>query len=135
MFSQVLGSDLIWVISSAELSSTSLPSNPPTPPSKTTEALKLALKSVKSELNTLKVQWEGDREQLLGQKAVLQDAANRLNMDLEAKKSEAEQALQSGRQHASLETVSEANIVILLSHWSSRSLGRPKVLWTILKMP
>jgi hypothetical protein len=126
---------LTCFVSSLELSSTSLPSNPPTPPSKTTEALRLALKTVNSQLSTLRSQWDGERNQLLGEKAVLQDAANRLNMQLGAAKGEARQALESGRQDVNEEAKARTNVetvsaaaddrTVFRSYWSYRNSGKP----------
>ncbi|KAJ7491999.1 hypothetical protein FB451DRAFT_1360785 [Mycena latifolia] len=59
---------------------TSLPSEPPTPPTRTSEALRTELHSVNSHLAKMKKQWEEEKKKLLGEKAVLQDAANRLNL-------------------------------------------------------
>ncbi|KAJ8079575.1 hypothetical protein PM082_011162 [Marasmius tenuissimus] len=56
-----------------------LPSEPPTPPTRTSEALKANLQSVNAQLADLKNQWDKERRQLEGEKVVLQDAANRLN--------------------------------------------------------
>lgn len=58
----------------------SLPSEPPTPPTRTSEALRADLHSVNSHLAKMKKQWEEERQKLLGEKAVLQDAANQLNV-------------------------------------------------------
>ncbi|KAJ7255461.1 hypothetical protein B0H12DRAFT_533693 [Mycena haematopus] len=65
--------------SSLDAFNSSLPSEPPTPPTRTSEALRADLHSVNSQLAKMKKQWEEERQKLLGEKAVLQDAANRLN--------------------------------------------------------
>ncbi|KAL0576236.1 hypothetical protein V5O48_005746 [Marasmius crinis-equi] len=56
-----------------------LPSEPPTPPTKTSEALKANLRSVNDQLAEMKKYWDEERRQLQGEKNVLQDATNRLN--------------------------------------------------------
>ncbi|KAJ7781957.1 hypothetical protein DFH07DRAFT_1017858, partial [Mycena maculata] len=66
--------------SSLDAFNTSLPSEPPTPPTRTSEALRADLHSVNSHLAKMKKQWEEEKQKLLGEKAVLQDAANRLNV-------------------------------------------------------
>lgn len=66
--------------STFEISNSSLPTEPPTPPTKTSEALRANLQSVNSQLTAMKEQWESEKRRLLGEKAVLQDATNRLNM-------------------------------------------------------
>ncbi|KAJ7105464.1 hypothetical protein C8R43DRAFT_1165567 [Mycena crocata] len=66
--------------SSMDAFNSTLPSEPPTPPTRTSEALRSDLHSVNSHLAKMKKQWEEEKEKLLGEKAVLQDAANRLNV-------------------------------------------------------
>ncbi|KAJ7117849.1 hypothetical protein C8R44DRAFT_832392 [Mycena epipterygia] len=68
--------------SSVDAFSASLPSEPPTPPTRTTDALRADLHSVNSHLAKMKKQWEEEKNKLLGEKAVLQDAANRLNVQV-----------------------------------------------------
>ncbi|KAJ7180785.1 hypothetical protein C8R46DRAFT_885504 [Mycena filopes] len=58
----------------------SLPTEPPTPATRTSEALRADIHSVNSHLGKMKKQWEEEKQKLLGEKAVLQDAANRLNI-------------------------------------------------------
>ncbi|KAF8586444.1 hypothetical protein K439DRAFT_1631700 [Ramaria rubella] len=96
--------------SSIEGSTTSLLSDPPTPPSKTTEALRSALKNVNSELSTLRLQWNNERNKLIGERAVLQDAASRLNKELGTAKSEAKRALENGQQENEEGAKARANI-------------------------
>jgi hypothetical protein len=67
----------------------SLPSEPPTPPTRTSEALRSDLRSVNSQLAKMKKDWEHERQKLLGEKAVLQDAANRLNVQVRTAENEA----------------------------------------------
>ncbi|KAJ6514991.1 hypothetical protein C8R47DRAFT_1190230 [Mycena vitilis] len=68
--------------SSMDASNSFLPSEPPTPPTRTSEALRSDLHSVNSHLAKMKKQWEEEKQKLIGEKAVLQDAANRLNVQV-----------------------------------------------------
>lgn len=61
---------------------------PPTPPTRTSEALRKNVQSLNTHLDTLKVQWEDEKRQLLGEKAVLQDAANRLTAEVKDARAE-----------------------------------------------
>ncbi|KIJ55564.1 hypothetical protein M422DRAFT_151101 [Sphaerobolus stellatus SS14] len=83
--------------SSLEVSTSSLPPNPRTPPSKKVETLSQALQTKTTELDALRSQWDTERRHLLGEKAVLQDATKRLNKELNATKSEAKRVLDDGR--------------------------------------
>ncbi|KAF7308937.1 PACT-coil-coil domain-containing protein [Mycena kentingensis (nom. inval.)] len=67
--------------SSMDAFNATLPSEPPTPPTRTTDALRSDLRSVNANLTKMKQQWEDEKKRLLGEKAVLQDAANRLNVE------------------------------------------------------
>lgn len=78
-----------------ETSIDDLPTEPPTPPTKTSEALRANLWSVNSHLETMKKEWEDERRNLVGEKAVLQDAANRLNMKVQTAKEETKKAAES----------------------------------------
>ncbi|KAI9064084.1 hypothetical protein FKP32DRAFT_1625808 [Trametes sanguinea] len=71
-----------------EASTMSLPSEPPTPPTRTTEALRSELKEVNSQLEAMKKTWDEERKKLLGENAVLQDAATRLNVEVRNAKDE-----------------------------------------------
>ncbi|KAF7308394.1 PACT-coil-coil domain-containing protein [Mycena chlorophos] len=77
-----------------------LPSEPPTPPTRTTDALRSDLRSVNANLNKMKKQWEEEKERLLGEKAVLQDAANRLNVKARTAEDEARQAAAATKRSA-----------------------------------
>jgi hypothetical protein len=59
---------------------------------------------VNSELTTLRSQWDIERRRLLGEKAVLQDAASRLNVELGAVRDEARRALGNGHDEARART-------------------------------
>ncbi|KAI0694558.1 hypothetical protein C8T65DRAFT_666568 [Cerioporus squamosus] len=66
----------------------SLPAEPPTPPTRTSEALRSELKEVNAQLDSMKRVWEDERRKLLGENAVLQDAATRLNAEVRDVKDE-----------------------------------------------
>ncbi|KIK90884.1 hypothetical protein PAXRUDRAFT_831297 [Paxillus rubicundulus Ve08.2h10] len=83
--------------SSQDISHSCLPSNPPTPPTKTSEALRLELHSVNAHLDVMKKQWQDEKRQLLGEKAVLQDAANRMDTEVRNAKDEARRATEAER--------------------------------------
>lgn len=74
-----------------------LPHEPPTPPTRTSEALKANLQSVNKHLDELRNQWEGEKKKLLGEKAILEDAANRLNGQVKSSKDEANKIAESNR--------------------------------------
>ncbi|KAH9479344.1 hypothetical protein JR316_0007934 [Psilocybe cubensis] len=67
------------------------------PPTKTSEALKANLESVNKHLEELKSQWEAEKRVLLGEKAVLEDAANRLNSQVKNTKEEARKIAEQTR--------------------------------------
>jgi chromosome segregation ATPase len=60
-------------------------------PAKTSKSLKAELQAVNKELASMKKQWREERRQLLGDNAVLKDAANRLNLQIQDVKERAEQ--------------------------------------------
>lgn len=80
-----------------ELVPDQLPHEPPTPPTRTSEALKANLQSVNKHLDGLRNQWEEEKKKLLGEKAVLEDAANRLNGQVRHSKEEARKIAESKR--------------------------------------
>lgn len=91
--------------SSFEITTGHLPSEPPTPPTKTSEALRANLQSVNTQLDTMKKQWETEKKQLLGEKAVLQDVAKRLNLQVRSVKEEVKtERAKAGSQGVSHET-------------------------------
>ncbi|KAG1860628.1 hypothetical protein DFJ58DRAFT_715534 [Suillus subalutaceus] len=99
--------------SSLDVSHSGLPSNPPTPPTKTSEALRLDLHAVNRELDTMKQRWEEEKRHLLGERAVLQDAANRMNMEIRSAKDEAKKATEASRRsRADTREVERAKAVI-----------------------
>ncbi|KAI0664228.1 hypothetical protein C8Q70DRAFT_225129 [Cubamyces menziesii] len=71
-----------------EASTMSLPTEPPTPPTRTTEALRSELREVNAQLESMKRAWEDEKRKLLGENAVLQDAATRLNVEVRNAKDE-----------------------------------------------
>lgn len=83
--------------SSVDASNDLLPSEPPTPPTRTSEALKANLQSVNQHLDELKKQWEAEKNKLLGEKAVLEDAANRLNGQIKNSKEQAKRTVELNR--------------------------------------
>jgi len=59
--------------------------------------LKANLQAVNGHLEELKKQWEGEKTRLLGEKAVLEDAATRLNSQIKTTKSEAKKTFEGAR--------------------------------------
>jgi hypothetical protein len=80
-----------------DLSTSSLPSNPPTPPTRTSEVLRADLRAANKQLEGLKEQWEREKRQLLGEKAILQDTAHKLNMQIRNAQDEAKWSAESGK--------------------------------------
>lgn len=80
-----------------DMSRDNLPTEPPTPPTKTSDALRANLQSVNKHLEELQVQWETEKRKLVGEKAVLEDATNRLTTQVKTSKEEARKALVSNR--------------------------------------
>lgn len=60
-------------------------------PAKTSESLKAEVKVVNRELALMKKEWHEERRRLLGDNAVLKDAASRLNHQMQDAKEQAEQ--------------------------------------------
>ncbi|KAG5644884.1 hypothetical protein DXG03_007525 [Asterophora parasitica] len=80
-----------------DVSKDDLPTEPPTPATRTSEALRSDLQSVNSHLETMKKEWEQERRTILGEKAVLQDATNRLNAQMKTAKEEMKKVVEGGR--------------------------------------
>ncbi|CCM02679.1 uncharacterized protein FIBRA_04784 [Fibroporia radiculosa] len=80
-----------------EMSTSSLLSEPPTPPTKTSEALRANLREVTSQLASMKKTWQEEKRQLLGEKAVLQDATTRLNAEVRDAKNEVRKLVETER--------------------------------------
>jgi myosin protein heavy chain len=59
-------------------------------PVKTSESLQDELQAVNRELGSMKRKWQEERQQLLGDNAVLKDAANRLDLEVQDVKERAE---------------------------------------------
>ncbi|KAF9530371.1 hypothetical protein CPB83DRAFT_850794 [Crepidotus variabilis] len=83
--------------SSVDVSADHLPTEPPTPPTRTSEALKANLQSINAHLEELKNGWETEKKKLLGEKAVLEDAATRLNNQIKTSRAEAKKAVDGNR--------------------------------------
>lgn len=69
--------------------------NPPTPLIKSSEGLRRELQNVNDQLDTMKQTWQDEKRQLLGEKAVLQDTANRMNIEVRNAKQEARKAAEA----------------------------------------
>nr|GAT42451.1 predicted protein [Mycena chlorophos] len=67
--------------SSTDAFTATLPSEPPTPPTHTTDALRSDLRSVNANLNKMKEQWEEEKERLFGEKAGRCELAKRQGSD------------------------------------------------------
>ncbi|KAF9006188.1 hypothetical protein BDQ17DRAFT_1389747 [Cyathus striatus] len=67
--------------SSFQISNDTLPTEPPTPPTKTSESLRAEVASVNNRLKLLQKEWEDEKRQLLGERARLQDKTNQLNTE------------------------------------------------------
>ena len=80
-----------------EESHMSLISEPPTPPTRTSEALRAQLQQVNAQLATMKQQWDDEKKELLGENAVLQDAAHRLNTEIRDTKKELKRLADTGK--------------------------------------
>ncbi|KAH0836767.1 hypothetical protein J3R83DRAFT_8515 [Lanmaoa asiatica] len=83
---------------SLDMSGGDLLANPPTPLIKTSEALRVELHNVNAQLDTMRKQWRDEKRQLLGEKAVLQDAANRMNIEVRNAKQEVRKAVEAERE-------------------------------------
>ncbi|KAJ3717958.1 hypothetical protein C8R42DRAFT_724167 [Lentinula raphanica] len=79
-----------------------LPTEPPTPPTKTSDALRANLRTVNRQLEETKKQWEDEKRKLLGEKAVLQDAANRLNSEVQDAKVQVSKASEAQKTNGRL---------------------------------
>ena len=84
-------------MTSSILSETSMALEPPTPPTRTSEKLRTDLETVNAQLASMKKQWEDKKRQLIGDKAVLQDATTRLNAEVRQAKSEIQRYAESER--------------------------------------
>ena len=95
-----------------EESHMSLISEPPTPPTRTSEALRAQVQQVNAQLANMKRQWDDEKRELLGENAVLQDAAHRLNTEIRDTKKELKRLADTGKagEHAraSVQEVSPA---------------------------
>lgn len=100
---------LILVSSFLDTSKDRLPSEPPTPQTRTTEVLRQNLQAVNEELADLRRKWQEEKMQLVNEKAVLQDAANRLNAQVkEEARRLAETERKSEKKRLTVENVSRS---------------------------
>ncbi len=90
--------------SSVNISDDNLATEPPTPPTRTSESLKANLLAVNDHLEELKTQWEAEKTRLLGEKAVLEDAAGRLNFQIKNTKADMKRASEGARSIATAKT-------------------------------
>ena len=72
----------------------------------------------------MKEQWEREKKQLLGEKAILQDTAHKLNLQVRSAQDEAKRSAESGKAaqkaRVSVQTVSPivpVSLCVALSHW------------------
>ncbi|OBZ74037.1 hypothetical protein A0H81_06283 [Grifola frondosa] len=77
-----------------EISTMSLPSEPPTSPSRPTEA---DVRTFNTQLDSMKKAWEDEKSKLVGENAALQDAATRLNVEVRNAKDEIKKFVQAER--------------------------------------
>lgn len=91
--------------SSFDISRTNLPSEPPTPPTKTSNALRADVQNVTVQLSTMKRQWDNEKQQLLGEKAVLQETTHRLNAQIASAKDESQKARSGEKQRDVVQNV------------------------------
>lgn len=80
-------------------------SEPPTPPTKTSEKLRADLKAITEQLANMKQQWDGERRKLLGENASLKDATNRLNAEVRQAKSDVRRLADTERTKAGTQGV------------------------------
>lgn len=96
----IFGSDASLIVSqhsTLEMSRDDLPTEPPTPATKTSEALRADLQSVNAHLEALKKEWSQERKTLLGERAALQDATSRLNAQMKTTKEEMKKVVESSQ--------------------------------------
>lgn len=83
-----------------------LASEPPTPPTKTSERLRKDLQAVNEQLAAMKRQWDEERRKLLGENASLKDATSRLNAEVRQAKNDIKQYASGERSKVGLQGVS-----------------------------
>lgn len=67
------------------------------PPTKTSETLRLDLENVNAELSVMKKEWRAEKRRLLNDKAILEDAANRMKIEAHNAKEETKRAVEAER--------------------------------------
>jgi hypothetical protein len=119
--------------SSVNVSDDNLAMEPPTPPTRTSEALKANLRAVNDHLEELKTQWEEEKTRLLGEKAILEDAAGRLNFQIKNTKADMKRASEGARSIATAKTnVQDVSTRVdsmecfLIVHITCRNLTKPR---------
>lgn len=95
--SSVINLLTIFYSSILEEGDSSLPTEPPTPPTRTSEALRADLQKVNAQLSSMKKAWEEETRRLLGENVVLQDAATRLNAQVRDAQNEARRLAETER--------------------------------------
>ncbi|KAL4062577.1 hypothetical protein J3A83DRAFT_4109663 [Scleroderma citrinum] len=81
--------------SSMDISQSGLPSNPPTPPTKSSEALRLDLQSVNAQLDAMRKEWRAEKQKLLNEKAILEDTASRMKIEARIAKEETKKVMEA----------------------------------------
>jgi len=73
----------------------------------------------------MKEQWELEKKQLLGEKAILQDAAHRLNLQVRSAQDEAKRSVESGKaaQKARVSVQAVSLILSVFFHLSHYIIG------------
>lgn len=84
-------------------------SEPPTPPTKSSEKLRADLHAVTEQLTGMKRQWDDERRKLLGENASLKDATSRLNNEVRQAKSDMRRLADTERTKAGVQGVSARN--------------------------
>jgi hypothetical protein len=102
-----------------DISQSLIPPDPPTPPTKTSEALRADLRSAISQLDHLKEVWRQQKQQLLGQNAALQDAAQKLDAEVRSARDEVKRVVERERtglqKKAGIQGVSQDAIALWLA--------------------
>jgi len=69
-------------------------------PARSREALQAALEKVNNELSGLKKLWTAERQSLMGEKAMLKDAANKLTAEVKAESAKVEKERRRAKEAA-----------------------------------
>lgn len=87
-------------------------SEPPNPPTNTTEKLREDLQAVNDQLSSMKRQWDDERRKLVGENATLKDATHRLNAEVRQAKSDMRRLADTERTKAGTADVSSCTTVM-----------------------